>query len=141
MFSLPKAGLILGLALSAYAADITPETAKKLNQIVSTWQKPANEKDTVIAKLLLAQLDSFEANLQRQAEAGRSRRVGDNAQAVAAYKSGTRLANLGHKQEALQSFSEALRIDPSYYPAHFGRAKIFLLLAMWTEAHAEVKKE
>lgn len=137
MFSLSKAGLIVGLTLTAHAADITPETAKKVNQALAMWPKPSHEDDIVVAKLLLAQLESVEASVQRQAEAGEIRRVGDNAQAVAAYKSGVRLAILERKQEALERFSEALRIDPTYYPAHFGREKIFLSLAMWSEALKE----
>ena len=137
-----------GLALSIFfiplqspaQTEITPEQAKKLNQALAKWPKPSHEEEMELAKLFLAQLDSLEAALQREVEAGRIRRPGDNAQAVAAYNSGVRLTILGRKEDALRSYSEALRIDPTYYPAHFGRQRIFLSLAMWAEAQVEFKK-
>lgn len=86
----------------------------------------------------------IEGNLQHYAEGVKDAEIAiklsktARQRAMAAYNKGFNLTGLDQKQAALEAYKLALRFDPSYSMAHFGRGKLFYFLGMWKESKAEL---
>jgi tetratricopeptide (TPR) repeat protein len=55
-------------------------------------------------------------------------------------ESGKRYAGKGKYQEAVIQFSNALRVDPRFVPAHLELAHAYLHLSSWTSAYQELRR-
>lgn len=147
--------------------EITPELAKKINEAwgnnsnndsflrADTLRKEGKNQEALDAVNEALRSDpsrgeayglrsGIEGNLQQFeegiADADVALKLSKTARhkAMAAYNKGFNLAGLNRKREALDAFNLALRFDPTYSVAHFGRGKVFYFLRMWKESKVEL---